>query len=250
MKNLKKNINFYNDNGYLKIKSFFSKNEVNNLKRLINEIEKLKPKKGKHMIYKDLLNKKEILTRTENFYDYHKGIKKFLSKKKIYHLLKKITGHESILFKDKINWKYPGAEGFEPHQDAQVWEPLYKKVKSFFSLTISIDKTTKKNGCLEIAAKHHKKGLLGDNKSAIPKKIVNKLKWKKIYTRPGDIIIFDAYTPHRSNKNYTKKPRRMMYLTYNAKKDGDFRKEYFEDKRRSFPPNNERLKNKKYKYLI
>ena len=41
-----------------------------------------------------------------------------------------------------------------------------------------------------------------------------------------------------------------MYLTYNAKKDGDFRKEYFEDKRRSFPPNNERLKNKKYKYLI
>lgn len=144
MKNLKKNINFYYNNGYLKIKSFFSKNEVNNLKRLINEIEKLKPKKGKHMIYKDLLNKKEILTRTENFYDYHKGIKKFLSKKKIYHLLKRITGHESILFKDKINWKYPGAEGFEPHQDAQVWEPLYKKVKSFFSLTISIDKTTKK----------------------------------------------------------------------------------------------------------
>ena len=30
--------------------SFFSKNEVNNLKRLINEIEKLKPKKGKQMI--------------------------------------------------------------------------------------------------------------------------------------------------------------------------------------------------------
>lgn len=250
MKNLNKNINFYNDNGYLKINNFFSKNEINILKKLINEIERLKPKKGKEMIYKDLLNKKEILTRTENFYDYHKDIKKFLLKKKIYQCLKTITGYEPILFKDKINWKYPGAEGFEPHQDAQVWEPLYKKIKSFVSLTISIDKTTKKNGCLEIAAKYHKKGLLGNNKSAIPKKIVKKLQWKKIYTKPGDIIIFDAYTPHRSSKNYTKKPRRMMYLTYNAKKDGNLRKKYFEDKRKSFPPNNERLENKKYKYLI
>ena len=42
----------------------------------------------------------------------------------------------------------------------------------------------------------------------------------------------------------------MIYLTYNAKKDGNLKKEYFKNKRQSFPPNNERKKGKKYKYLI
>ena len=66
----------------------------------------------------------------------------------------------------------------------------------------------------------------------------------------GDLILFGAYTPHRSKKNKTNKPRRMMYLTYNAKKDGDLRKKYFKDKRLNYPPNNERTKGKQYKYLI
>ena len=41
-----------------------------------------------------------------------------------------------------------------------------------------------------------------------------------------------------------------MYLTYNARKDGNLRKEYFKNKRISFPPNNERVKGRIYKYLI
>ncbi len=47
---------------------------------------------------------------------------------------------------------------------------------------------------------------------------------EKLKTKPGDVILFGAYTPHRSGPNKTKKARRMMYLTYNAKKDGDLRK--------------------------
>ena len=39
------------------------------------------------------------------------------------------------------HWKHPNANGFEPHQDAQVWEYLYPKIKSFISLAISVDKT-------------------------------------------------------------------------------------------------------------
>ena len=76
------------------------------------------------------------------------------------------------------------------------------------------------------------------------------MKWQSIYTKPGDLIFFDSYTPHRSGKNSSKKPRVMIYLTYNAKKDGNLKKEYFTNKRKSFPPNIEREKGKKYKYLI
>ena len=241
---------FYDLNGYVKITNFFSKSEIVVLKKLVDDIQELKPVKGKCMMYIDKVNKKPALTRTENFFDNHKGMNKFLNKKKISFLLANIMNAKPILFKDKINWKYPGAKGFEPHQDAQVWENLYKNVKSFLSMTISVDKTTIKNGCLEIVKNKHRDGLLGNSKSAIPKNIVKKLKWQKITTKPGDLILFGAYTPHRSKKNKTNKPRRMMYLTYNAKKDGDLRKKYFKDKRINYPPNNERTKGKQYKYLI
>ena len=166
MENKAKQRNFFEKNGYIKISSFFSKSEINLLKNLVLKIQKLKPQRGKHMIYTDKLKNKHVLTRTENFFDYEKGMKKFLNKKKIKSLLKNLTGFEQVLFKDKINWKYPGAKGFEPHQDAQVWENLYKNVKSFVSLTISVDRTTIKNGCLEIAKEKHTEGHLGDNKSA------------------------------------------------------------------------------------
>ena len=62
--------------------------------------------------------------------------------------------------------------------------------------------------------------------------------------------IKDLDISNRSGPNKTNKARRMMYLTYNAKKDGDLRKEYFKNKRISYPPNIERIEGKKYKYLI
>ena len=105
-------------------------------------------------------------------------MKKFLNKKKILNLLSNLVGSKPILFKDKINWKYPGGKGFEPHQDGQVWQSLYKNIRSFISFTISIDKTNEKNGCLEIVRKKHKKGLLGTKSSAISKKLYQNLNGK------------------------------------------------------------------------
>ena len=94
-------------------------------------------------------------------------------------------------------------------------------------MTISIDKTNKKNGCLEVVGGEHKKGLFGSNKSAIKKELVKSFHGKK-YQHYRGYNFFDSYTPHRSGKNLSKKPRRMIYLTYNAKKDGNLKRKYFE----------------------
>ena len=181
-------INYYKKNGFIKIQGIFSKNEIKNLKKYVHEVNNFKPIKGKWMIYYDNFKNKKFLTRTENFIDYHKGLKKILRKKSFNQLISNLTGAKTILFKDKINWKYPRAKGFEPHQDAQVWEKLYKNIFSFFSVTISVDKTNEANGCLEVVENRHNLGLLGDEKSAISKSIVQKMKWKKIKTNPGDVI--------------------------------------------------------------
>ena len=154
-----------------------------------------------------------------------------------------------MLFKDKINFKYPGAKGFKAHQDATIWKDMYG-IKSFISLIISIDYSSKKNGRLEVAKNNHKQELLGQSWKEIPKKIEQNMKWNPINTKPGDLIIFNDYTPHRSADNLSNLKRRMLFLTYNKKSEGNHRKKHFKEKRNNFPPNFERKKGKKYVFHI
>ena len=248
----KKQINSYNKKGFLVSKNFFNKKDIKKLISWIDEIENFKEVRGKWMKYYDpsLKDKKKfILTRIENFIDYHKKFKKFILNNRVLSQLKKISGHDLVLFKDKINFKYPGAKGFKAHQDATIWEGMYG-IKSFLTMVISIDKSNKKNGRLEIAKNKDKDGLIGKSWKELPKSIENKLSWEPIDTLPGDLIIFNDYTPHRSSNNFSTTRRRMLFLTFNLKKDGDHRKEHFKDKRKNFPPNFERKSKKKYTFHI
>ena len=79
---------------------------------------------------------------------------------------------------------------------------------------------------------------------------LNKPKFKSIELNPGDVVFFNHYIPHRSSPNKSKFNRTQLYITYNLKKDGNFRKKYFKEKRISFPPNNERAEGAKFEYKI
>ena len=241
----------FKSNGYLVCRNFISEKDVVKILKWTSEIERFKDVKGKWMKYFDpsLINKKkQILARVENFYDYHRNFRNFFSKKKILDELAKLVGGKVCLFKDKINFKYCGSKGFEAHQDATIWKGMYG-IKNFLTMSITIDRSTLKNGCLEIV-KNPKKNKLLSKWEKIPKNIENKLKWLPIETNPGDIIFFHDYTPHRSADNFSSNKRRMIFLTYNKKIYGDHRLEHFADKRRNFPPNIEREKGKKYIFHI
>jgi hypothetical protein len=43
--------------------------------------------------------------------------------------------------------------------------------------------------------------------------------------QPGDVAVFSGYTPHRSSANRSNRPRRMLYLSYNAFSDGGEQRE-------------------------
>ena len=47
----------------------------------------------------------------------------------------------------------------------------------------------------------------------ISQDVEDKLKWEKIETTPRDLVIFDSYVPHRSDKNTTNNSRRIFYFT-------------------------------------
>ena len=62
---------------------------------------------------------------------------------------------------------------------------------------IFIDEATIENGCLEVAAGENRKGLLR-GMEPLTEDDIRDMDFIPIPTRPGDMILFDAYTPHRS----------------------------------------------------
>ena len=118
----------FQKNGYLVCRNFFNQKLVDQIILSISQIEKFKDSNGKWMKYYDISlknGKTKILTRIENFYDYHKVFKKIFSNQNIKKQLKKIAGDDLILFKDKINFKNPGSVGFKAHQDSTIWKNMY-----------------------------------------------------------------------------------------------------------------------------
>ena len=75
---------------------------------------------GIHTIFYSFLPTVHKLCRTENFLDYHDGLKEFITVK-LNAAVEQLFGEKSVLFKEKINFKLAGGAGFKPHQDAPAW---------------------------------------------------------------------------------------------------------------------------------
>jgi len=116
-------------------------------------------------------------------------------------------------------------------------------------MLIAIDEATVANGCLEFVTNcrdvwRNKINLKHDDKGCIVD--ISHFKWLPVPLTPGDVVIFGSYIPHRSGPNTTNKSRRTLYITYNPVSEGDKHLQYYVDKRKHFPPDNEKEPGKDY----
>jgi len=189
-----------------------------------------------------------MLARIENFVPDHAGLAALFTSPRLLGLLAECAGEPVVLFKDKINFKLPGGDGFKPHQDQQAGWSTYADL--FITAMVSIDDTTAENGCLELVAGHHTRGLVGDEWKPLSSEDMRRMDARAVPTRAGDVVFFDSYTPHASGPNLTRERRRVLYITYNRRSAGDHRIRYFADKRKSFPPDIERDPNRTYTFRV
>ena len=222
------------------LKQFFSKKDIENIKKEIEFLEKQSDKKNYIRKYYEYQNE-DILSRIEYFVNYSKIMKNISN---IF-----FNNQKYILMKDKINFKYPDGEGFKPHQDiTSGWRKYGKK---HFTVAIPIVDTYIKNGCLWFADINCDK-MLTKEFTDLDYSIVEKNLYKPIITSIGDIIIFDSYIPHKSFINMTDKKRIILFFTYvlidNDNIKDDIYECYHEDKFKSVPPNIYRDKDLNIKY--
>ncbi len=244
-------LNQYHNEGFIIVKRLFSRDEINNISSWIDELADRSPRIGKEMYYfeDDLRNShKKILNRLEKFCNYNTQANELAYSKRIIDRLHQLFEDQPVLFKDKINFKNPGGSGFKAHQDIQSGWLNY--ATSFISVLITIDNSTQENGCLEIVSGQHKRGWLGRMWHPLEGDELEGLNFIIYETYPGDTIFFDCFTPHQSKENLSNQKRRNIYFTYNKSSDGNKLEKYFSDKRKNYPPDNERDPDKTYVFKV
>jgi ectoine hydroxylase-related dioxygenase (phytanoyl-CoA dioxygenase family) len=163
----------------------------------------------------------------------------------IMEMLKELTNVNYILFKDKINFKPPGGEGFFPHYDGVfqfnnngfIKNGWYEYADKFINVLIALDSFSLANGCIEVAAEH--KGNFYDlfentKKNGSPDlldTIINKCDFVPLILEKGDVVIFSNACPHKSGPNNSNYSRGSLYLTYHEEKFGNNYNNYFNDKK-------------------
>jgi hypothetical protein len=233
------------------VPSLFDEGEIHRISQWTDELQARPEAAGRQMMYFEpsLLEPGErVLQRIENFCPFHGGFADLCDADTLCGSVSQLFGEPAVLFKEKINFKLPGGGGFKPHQDQQAGWSSYADL--FITAMVSIDSTTAENGCLELCAGQHTRGLLGDEWTPLTDDDMRRLGARPVPTRAGDAVFFDSYTPHASAPNLTAERRRVLYITYNRRSAGDHRARYYGDKRKSFPPDVEREPGRTYTFRV
>jgi ectoine hydroxylase-related dioxygenase (phytanoyl-CoA dioxygenase family) len=136
-----------------------------------------------------------------------------------------LYGEPAHLFKDKLIFKTPGAQGYGLHQDYISW-PSFPT--SFLTAIVAIDRADATNGATEVFPGHHARGCMTPRDGMYHELAAGQVDLTRgvmLDLKPGDVALFSGYTPHRSAPNTSATPRRLLYLSYNARSDGGERRE-------------------------
>ncbi len=226
----------FRTHGYVLLKNYLDEESLLILRDCAVALDSLPDKPGKIMKYYELssCDGSRILNRVEQFADSFSDINALLTEGVIAEAVKLVSGISPSLFKEKINFKMPGGGGFNVHQDAPAFTKFIRE--ELVVVMIPVDKTDEKNGCLQVAGNFFKKEIIPHVDGTVEISHLSGIKWEKIIMNPSDILVFSSWLLHKSNTNFSTGPRRNYFVTYNDLKHGRMRDEYFDFKRKYFPP--------------
>jgi ectoine hydroxylase len=137
--------------------------------------------------------------------------------------------HSKMIMKDA---KVGGAWAW--HQDYGYWYQNGVLAPLLTSASIAVDRATQENGCLQVIRKSHQLGridhkLTGDQAGADVErveKILERLDLVYIEMERGDTLFFHANLLHRSDQNRSQNPRWSMICCYNAARNDPYKESH------------------------
>lgn len=227
----------YDEYGYILYKNFFSESSMTTLYNELNSLAQAEAPANSYIRYQD----GAVFDRLEYFME-------FLSPESLaqlrspalLELAASCFGQSVNLLKDKCNFKPPGMSAFPLHQDAAAgWKERGYGTKHL-TIAISLSQTSVNNGVLYFAPAKHKEGLFSEYQKPIDEHYKNVWNFETVLMQPGDILLFDSFTPHYSNENNTAENRAIIFLTYSDSEEEHLRERFFSTKRKQQPSIDER----------
>jgi ectoine hydroxylase-related dioxygenase (phytanoyl-CoA dioxygenase family) len=238
----------FKQDGFLLIKNAFSADDIKKIESWATELATMPEKSGAHWVFHETSQIDpdiELISRIEKISPFHNGFAELSDVLK--QPMAKLFKEKAALFKEKINFKMPGGDGFKPHQDSQAgWQDY---ADYFISVMVCIDEATLENGCLQMVSGFQNSGLFREWEPLNDDDMKN-MEFINYPTKPGDIVFFDCYTPHASEPNLTDSTRRLYFATYNKLSEGDHLEKYYADKFKSYPPDIDRVTGKEYVFRV
>ncbi|HAT8857684.1 TPA: methyltransferase domain-containing protein [Legionella pneumophila subsp. pneumophila] len=227
----------YNEYGYISYKHFFSESCITNLYNEINSLAQAEAPSNSYIRYQD----GAVFDRLEYFMEFlSPEIRSQLTSPILLQLAASCFGQSVNLLKDKCNFKPPGMKAFPLHQDAAAgWKERGYGTKHL-TIAISLSQTSVNNGVLYFAPAKHKEGLFSEYQKPIDEHYKNIWNFETVLMQPGDILLFDSFTPHYSNENTTAENRAIIFLTYSDSDEEHLRERFFSAKRKQQPSIDER----------
>jgi len=258
---------FFQKNGYLWVKNFFSPDQVSLLQFWADRVNKeaqstlwLSQTTGRPLqeIAQDIpgsliivpeASDPLLVCRTEDMLTCYPDLLHFIEGTLTFYL-GQIFDEPYVLFKDKLNFKWPGGGAFPPHQDFPAYELFGPR--EHITAMVFIDPATLENGCLQVAQNWKEtfadaplldpeelkagRAVLpyivgGKGHGTIQAQYVEKINWLPLIASPGDLVLISSFIPHYSEPNHSDHPRRAMLFTHNRLSEGEHRKAYYHMKR-------------------
>lgn len=203
-------ISYYEKNGFVVLEKKIPQYVCVNIDIQSENLRNRIPVDGDWLRYGRSPNRTDI-SRVEKFAHKMPELFSYLDEPIFQLLFGKLLNGNPVLYKEKLNYKLPGDPPFPPHQDMMAGWPKTR----YITLGISVDKSTRNNGCLWFVPKKHHCPL-SKEKSIIDSDVLKPEEWISMELDSASIIIFDGLAPHRSFPNFSGENRRMIFITYGA----------------------------------
>jgi len=181
------NILEYNVNGFFTIKNFFTKEQMDLVKKDLMDIADDK--------YSDMIHPHKKSKET----------KKLIFDEKLNEIVEQIFGCDYDAVQSQLRYKQPGSDGFPLHQD-DFWTRA--GFGNTLNVLVHVDDTNEENGCIYAYPKSHKPPFHSEK--------VN------LEAESGDITFLHNFILHGSDTNKSDKFRTNLLLMY-VKKNIEYR---------------------------
>lgn len=213
-------IEFYQENGFIKLEQVLSEQEIRELTSAMDEVMTAPSAQsiqthGKRDLYYRVLNQRV------NTWRDHGVMARYTMHPKLAQIAMELSGAPGIrVFHDHALWKMPQDSKETPwHQDFPYWPMVHPGALSVWIPMQDVDES---NGCMMFVPGSHKVGKLKGINLVDPENIYDFVKGTEIEkTRPvkvplkaGDITFHSGLTFHYAHANLSDQPRKVLAIIY------------------------------------